>query len=216
MIAATIVATVSAISLLSLSEDSAEAGAQAANRGLSHAVGPVQVQGPVIATRGDVDVDGNNIIDLTGSDIQAVATLKMILTADLAFGIDLTPPYTADTTGTDPDFSTTQIGTVISVITENFSAASAAWTIVFPGTDDGDNILENSERAEITIWLFPQDLANGWFDLGAGASDPYIDSAGDALIARDQVTVRITPDRVPETSLTRTMPLELTASILLE
>lgn len=216
MIAATIVATVSSLALLSLSGDSAQAGAQASNRGIDHAVGSVQLRGPVIATRGDLDVDGNDVIDLGGSDIQAIATLKLVLTADLADGIDLTPPYTVDSTGTDPDFSTTQIGTVVSLTTENFSTSSAAWSISFPGDDDGDNILEKGERAEMTVWLFPEDLANGWFDLGSGVADPFMDAAGEALVARGQITLQITPDEAPETSVTRTMPIELTSSILLE
>ncbi len=216
MVAATVVATISTVALLSLGGESAEAGTLAANRGLSHAVGPIQVQGPVIATRGDIDVDGNNVINLGGSDIQAVAKLTMLLTADLADGIDLTPPHTSDSTGTDPDFSTAQVATVVSVTTENFSTSSAAWTVSFPGTDDGDNVLEKGERAEMTIWLFTEDTANSWFDLGTDESDPYVDAAADALIERDQVTIRITTDKAPETSLTLTTPLELTSTILLE
>lgn len=216
MVAATIVATVSSVALLTLSGDSAQAGSDSANRGIEHAVGAVQVRGPVIATRGDVDVDGNNVIELSGSDIQAVASLTIILTADLANGIDLTPPYTIDSTGIDPDFSTSQIATVVSVTTENVGISSAAWSVTFPGDDDGDNILEKGERAEITVWLLPEDLANGWFDLGSGVSDPYMDSSGEALIERGQLTVRITTDNAPDTSITRSMPIELTSSMLLE
>ena len=216
MVAATIVATVSTVALLTLGGDSAQAGAQAAQRGLAHATGPLQIRGPVIATRGDVDVDGNDVIDLSGNDIQAVASLTLQITADLASGIDLTPPYTVDSTGTDPDFSTTQIGTVVSVITEGFNTSSAAWSVTFPGTDDGDSVLEKGERAELTIWLHPHDLANGWYDLGTGTSDPYVDSSAEALVARGQLTVRITPDDAPETSVQRTLPLELTSSIILE
>lgn len=216
MIAATIVATISSVALLSLSNDSAQAGADTANRGIDHAVGPIQLRGPVIATTGSLDVDGNNVIDLGGSDIETVAKITLVLTADLTNGIDLTPPYTVDDTGIDPDFSTSQIATVISVTGENFGISSAAWSVTFPGDDDGDNFLEKGERAELTIWLLPEDLANGWFDLGAGLSDPYLDSVTEALIARDRFTVRITTDEAPETSITRVLPLELTSSILLE
>ncbi len=216
MVAASVVATLSAIALMTLSGDAAEAGTQAANRGLEHAIGTIQFRGPVIATRGDIDIDGNNIIDLTGSDIQAVATLKFVVSSDLSDNLDLTPPYTIDSTGVDPDFSTNQIGTVISVISENFSTSSAAWTVTFPGDDDGDNVLDSDERAEITVWLHPEDLANGWFDLGSGLSDPYVDASDEALVARDHVTLRITSDRRPQSSIARTLPLELTSSILLE
>lgn len=216
MIAATIVATVSSVALLTLSGDSAQAGGDAANRGIEHAASALQVRGPVIATRGDVDVDGNDVIDLAGSDIQAVTSLTIILTADLASGIDLTPPYTVNSTGIDPDLSTSDIATVVSVTTDNIGISSAAWSVTFPGDDDGDSFLEKGERAEITVWLMPEDLANGWFDLGSGNSDPYMDSSGEALIERGQLTLRITTDKAPETSITHTMPIELTSSMLLE
>ncbi len=216
MVASMVVATIATAALLTLGSDTAEAGEQASERGFERAVGPMHLRGPIVATRGDVDVDGNDAIDLSGSDIQAVAELQLILTADLAGGIDLTPPYTADSTGFDPDLSTSQIGTVISVSTDNFSTSSAAWTVAFPGEDDGDNILEKGERAELTIWLLNEDVANGWYDLGAGESDPFIDDSGDALTTRDLLTIRISPDGAPDTTFVRTTPLELTESILLE
>lgn len=216
MVAATVVATVSAVALMTLSTDAAQAGSQAANRGLAEATGPIQMRGPVIATRGDIDIDGNDVIDLSGSDIQAIATLKLLISADLADGIDLTPPYTADDTLVDPDFSTTQNRVVVSIITESFNVPSSAWSVTFPGDDDGDFVLERGERAELTLWLHPLDVANGWYDLGSGVSDPFVDSSGEALIARGQLTVRITPDAAPETAIERTMPIELTSTVLLE
>ncbi len=216
MIAATIVATISTIALLSLSGDAAQAGTQAANRGLDHAVGPVRLSGPVVATRGDIDLNADNVIDLSGVDIQAVSTLQLLLSGDLFGDIDLTPPYTADGTGTDPDFSTSQTATVVTVTTEDFSASSAAWTVTFPGTDDGDNILEHGEKAEMTVWLYTKDMANGWFDLGSGSSDPFVDSSSESPVARDRITVRITSDDAPETSVTFVMPIELTSSMLLQ
>ena len=216
MVAATVVATVSAVALLTLGTDAAQAGAQAADRGLAEATGPIHLRGPVIAVRGDIDIDGNDVIDLGGSDIRAVASMKLVISADLASGIDLTPPYTVDDTLTDPDFSTTQIGTVVSIITEEFNVPSSAWSVTFPGEDNGDFFLDPGERAELTIWLHALDVANGWYDLGSGISDPFADSSTEALVARGQVTVRITPDQAPETALERTLPIELTTTMLLD
>lgn len=216
MIAASVVATLSAVALLTLSGDAAQAGTEAADRGLEHATGPIQIRGPVIATRGEVDVDGNDVIDLSGSDIEAIVTLKMVIDADFASGIDLTPPYTADDTGIDPDFSTSQLQTVISLITEQFNVTSSSWTVTFPGDDDGDSVLEKGERAEITIWLHPLDTVNGWYDLGIDNSDPYVDSAGDALIERGRFAIRINPRESSETSFEYVLPIELTSTLLLE
>ncbi len=216
MVAATVVATLSAVAMVSLGGEAAQAGSDTADRGLEHATGAIQVRGPIVATRGDIDVDGNDIIDLSGSDIQAVATLKLMVEADLAGSVDLTPPYTADETAVDPEFSTSQIGTVISIQSEQFNETSAAWTVTFPGDDDGDNVLDKGERAEITVWLHPLDTANGWYDLGTDLSDPYVDDSADALIERGHLTLRITSDRAPETTLERVLPIELTSSFLLE
>jgi hypothetical protein len=104
MVAAMIVATVTTAATLTLGNDAAQAGAQVSNNGVNEATGSLQLRGPVIATRGDVDVDANDVIDLTGSDIQAVTRISLLLTADLAGGVDLTPPYAIDDTGVDPDF----------------------------------------------------------------------------------------------------------------
>lgn len=216
MVAAMVVVSISTVALLSLSSDAAQAGTATADRGLDSATGPLQLQGPVIATRGDIDIDGNDVIDLSGSDIQAVVALRFVLTADFADSTDLTPTYTVDQSGTDPDFSTDQNATVISVISEGFNASSSAWSVTFPGSDDGDLFLDRGERAEVTLWLHPLDVANGWYDLGSGASDPFVDSASEALMARGQVTVRITPDGAPETVVERTMPVELSSTILLD
>jgi archaellin len=216
MIAATVVATISAVGLMTLSGDAAQAGVQAADRGLNEATGSVELRGPVIATTGNIDIDGNNVIDLAGNDIEAVASLKLLISADLAAGIDLTPPYTIDDTSIDPDFVTDQNRTVVSVITDGFNVPSAAWSVSFPGDDDGDLVLERGERAEVTIWLHTLDVANGWYDLGAGVADPYVDTEAQALVAKGRFTVRITADEAPETAIQRTLPIELTPSIVLD
>jgi archaellin len=216
MVAAMVVATVTTAAMLTLGNDAAQAGAEVSDDGVNAATGSLQLRGPVTAIRGSVDVDANDVIDLAGSDIQAVTKLTMLLTADMANGIDLTPPYTADDTGTDPDFYGSQNSTVISVVTENFSAPAAAWSVTFPGSDDGDFILENGERAELTVWLLPLDVANRWYDLGSGSSDSYVDASSEALVGKDQLTLRITSSRGAETVIQRTLPIELTPVILLD
>ena len=216
MVAASVVATMSAVALLTLGGDAAQAGTDTANRGLASATGAIQVRGPVIASRGDIDVDGNDIIDLAGADIQAIVSLNMLIESDLAGDIDLTPPYTVDDTGVDPDFSTTSANTVISVQTDEFSVTGAAWTVTFPGDDDGDSILDKGERAELTVWLHQLDVANGWYDPGTDSSDPFIDTTAEALVGRGQFTLRITPNGAPETALEFVLPIELTETTLLQ
>jgi hypothetical protein len=88
--------------------------------------------------------------------------------------------------------------------------------VTYPGEDNGDCFLDVGERAGITVCLHPLNVANGWYDLGSGASDPYVDSSIEALIARGQITLRITQYEAPDTVIERTMLIELTSTVLLD
>jgi hypothetical protein len=131
-------------------------------------------------------------------------------------GIDLTPPYVTDDTGVDPDANSGEQKTFISVTTKSFSAPSAAWTVSFPGTDDGDNFLDDGEKAEITVWLHPYDWTNALYDLGSGSSDAFVDASSELLLDSGHVTIRIVPPNAPATIITRNLPLELTSRMVLE
>ena len=71
--------------------------------------GTLAAQAPVpspvadAAERGDVDMDGNGTIDLSGADRQAIVKATVVLTIETGASIDLTPPYVADDTLIDPD-----------------------------------------------------------------------------------------------------------------
>lgn len=216
MVAAMIVVTIAIVGMLNLSGASAASGEQAANNGLSQATGAATLHGPVIAIRGDIDVDGDDSINLAGSDTQAITKIKFVLAAELANGIDLTPPSTVDETGIDPDTSGLTSATTVSITTGEVSLTETAWSVEFVGDNDGDNFLETGERAELTVWIHQNDLANSLFDLGAGVSDEFIDVEGDLLIARGLFTIRVIPRNAPATTITRTLPIELTSTILLD
>ena len=215
MVAATIIATISMAAVINLTYSSADSTGTIVNAGVDQAAGPATLRGPLIAERGDVDIDGNGSIDLGGNDLQAIVRLRMVLVVENGEPLDLTAPYTTDDTGVDPDFSSSAVATVFTVATERFSASSAVWTVAFPGTDDGDSLLEPGERAEVIVWLHPLDTANGYYDLGAGTSDAYIDAAADLLVAMGAVTIRIVGSDGASGAVIRTMPLELTETVLL-
>ncbi len=74
--------------------------------------------------------------------------------------VDLTPPYAEDASGIDPDFvASNTSATVISYADENQRLADVPWSIVFIGNHNGDNLLEDGEKAEISIWLLDRDTA---------------------------------------------------------
>ncbi|MBI4306485.1 MAG: hypothetical protein HY678_09235 [Chloroflexi bacterium] len=212
LIAFVVVASVFAFTMLNTGLFAAGQAGQTALAGLEQAQSNAVPRGSVFATRGDVDVDANNVIDLNGVDRQAVVKVTFVLTlAANGNVLDLTPPYTSNDSGTDPDASGLSNKTTVSLQTEKTFVRGAAWTITFPGDDDGDYLLEQGEQAEITVWLHTYDNANAVWDLGAGTSDPYVDASGDLLRTSSTFTVQIMTAGGAALTLQRSTPKYLDA-----
>ncbi len=170
----------------------AREGKGSVDAALANATGGVSLRGSVLAVGGSVDVDGDDSIDLGGADEQAIVQLKFVLTAAAdGASVDLTPPHTADDTGTDPDTSGLASDPVISFRNIDFSEEEAAWTVAFIGDSDGDYLLETGERAEVTVWLNSFDNVNQVWDLGSGGSDPYSHSAAELLQANTEFSLQL-------------------------
>lgn len=92
---------------------------------------------------------------------EAVYKLVFVVSNSLAGEpVDLTPPYSADTTGIDPDFVPSNTSaTVISYADESQRLPDVPWSITFIGNHNGDTLLEDGEKAEITVWLLDRDNA---------------------------------------------------------
>ena len=210
MIAFVVVASVFAMTTLQTGIFSAEQGKEVALSGLDLATGSLQLRGSLRAVRGDVDVDGNDVILLSGVDDQTVA--KVIFTVVGALGssmTDLTPPHTFNDTGTDPDASGLTRRSSATIQTDSFLINDAAWTVTFPGTDNGDYILDGDERAEITIWLHTCDNVNSLWDLGNGTSDPYVDAPASLIGVSDDFTIQFHPAKGNTLNIQRTLPVVL-------
>lgn len=207
MIAFVVVAAVFAFTMLNTGLFAADEAGQTALAGLERTQSSALPRGSVFATRGNVDVDGNNVIDLNGVDKQAVVKVTFVLTLT-ANGtlLDLTPPYTYNDTGTDPDASGLTSRAVVTFQTQKLYVQSAAWTVNFPGDDDGDYMLEQGEQAEITIWLQKYDATNAVWDLGAGSGDPFIDASGDLLRTSETFTTQVMTAGGAAVTLQRTTP----------
>ena len=178
--------------------------------GLDQATGSLQLRGSVRAIRGDVDVDGDNVILLSGVDDQAVA--KVIFTIAPALGsslTDLTPPHISDDTATDPDASRLTSRSSVTFQTDNILINEMAWTVTFPGSDNGDYFLDEGERAEVTVWLHSYDNVNSLWDLGSGSSDSYIDAATDLLGVSEEFTLQFHPAKGNTLNILRTLPVVL-------
>ena len=169
-----------------------------------------------VTANGEIDVDGNDTILLSGIDELAVAKLKFMVEVTTDALVDLTPPNTVDDKQTDPDSSGLSPRTFISISWDEFTTNSAQCTVVFMGDSNGDYLLEKGERAEITIWLHQYDGTSVLYDLGAGTSDGFAHTATELLQQRGFFVIEIIVGGSTSLVLGRTLPLELGTSDLLD
>ena len=172
-----VVASVFAFATLNTGFFTAEEGKNTILGGLNKAESSIIVRGGITAIRGGVNVDADNtlLINSTSTDKYAITTVKFLVTTALTDGdIDLTPPYTSNATGTDPDASELESPGITRFLTENVSINDAAWTVAFIGSNDDDYILESREKAEVIVWLQQEAVTNSLWDLGIDSTDPLM------------------------------------------
>ena len=143
LIAFVVVASVFAFTILSAGVFSSEANKQTIHAGLKETRTRLAQQGSAFAfaaKQGSTD---------------AVYKIVFIVSNSLAGEpVDLTAPYSADDSGTDPDIVVgANTATIISYADENQRLSDVAWSQTFIGTNNGDDLLEDGEKAEITVWL---------------------------------------------------------------
>lgn len=184
MIALITVGAFTTFALLSTALAGAQQTEGATFGALREASGSVTIRGGASAIRGSVDVDADNVIVISSSSIDqnAIVTVKFLVVGSVPDTVvDLTPPYTFDSSGTDPDASGLEDTSVMSFTTEDVAINEAAWSVVFIGTNDGDYFLEFGEKAEVTLWLQTNDIPNNLWDLGTDTGDPFLDLAAELL-----------------------------------
>jgi hypothetical protein len=215
-IAGFIVAIIGTFTLLGSSFIVIDSGKGIMNDGMAGSAAQMTARTKVVAVSGEIDVDGNDVILLSGVDELAVAQLKFVVEVITDVMVDLTPPNTVDDTLTDPDSSGLTPRTYISVSWDEFITTTAQWTVSFAGDTNGDYFLEQGERAEITVWLHEYDGTNVLYDLGSGTSDGFVDTATELLQARDIFTIEVIIGGSTPLVIQRTLPLELGTSDLLD
>jgi len=202
LIAFVVVASVFAFTVLSTGVFSSERGKETIFAGLEEAQSSMSARGSVIAYKGILSDSTSTVFKLTFD-------VALSLNGE---PIDLTPPFTANAAGTDPDSvaSPAQV-TVVDYIDKNQSLTDVPWSVAFPGQDDGDNILEINERAEISVWLLNRENGTA---IGTPGSASYMSSGGmtssSTILAKNaQFTVLIKPPKGATLNLTRTLPSSL-------
>jgi flagellin FlaB len=185
LIAFVVVASVFAFTILSAGVFSSEANKQTIHAGLKETHTRLSQQGSAFAFAGHA------------VSTQAVYEIVFIVSNSLAGEpVDLIAPYTADDSGTDPDVVPgASTATIISYADENQRKSDVAWSQTFIGTNNGDNLLEDGEKAEITVWLL--DRLNGTA-VGSNSSLAYTDGnssnggSASGLTSADSLVVKST------------------------
>jgi archaeal flagellin FlaB len=185
LIAFVVVDSVFAFTILSAGVFSSEANKQTIHAGLKETRTRLSQQGSAFAFAGK---EGST---------QAVFKIVFIVSNSLAGEpVDLTAPYTVDGANTDPDVVPgASTATIISYADENQRKSDVAWSQTFIGTNNGDNLLEDGEKAEITVWLM--DRLNG-VAITADSSLAYTDGnssnggSASGLLSTDSLVVKST------------------------
>ncbi len=212
LIAFVVVASVFAFTVLSTGIFASERSKETVYAGLEEAKSSIEPRGSVIAYKGRVD---------TTSATDTIYKVSFVVSnAVSGEPVDLTAPYTADGAGgSDPDFvANAEYRTVISYIDMNQYLSDVPWTIDWVGNSNLDNLLEEGEKAEITVWLLRRmtGITNATDDNGIdyyGAADANgargLLSSDTIIGTNDQFTLEMKPESGAVLTIQRTAPSRL-------
>ena len=202
LIAFVVVASVFAFTVLSTGIFSSERSKETVYAGLEEAQSSLEPRGSLIAYTGKV-----------GSTETVFKVNFVVSNAVAGEPIDLTPPYTADDSGTDPTISSgAEYVTVVSYTDQNQFLNDLPWTVAWPGYDNSDNILEVNEKAEITVWLLNRLTGTA---IGSDDSVAYMTTEGGmtssntVLTTNDEFTIEVKPPQGAALIIERTLPARL-------
>jgi flagellin FlaB len=195
LIAFVVVASVFAFTVLSAGVFSSERSKETIYQGVDETETSLSPKGSTIVATGDV------------SGTTAVTKVTFNVTSSVKSGgvIDLTPPYTADDTGVDPDLSGLESPSTVSFTDDNQHTSTIPWTIRFLGGDNGDYLLDRGEMAEITVWFHELTTGAGTYTIGT-ATDAYLTSR---VVANDTFTLLFDPGSGAVVDIQRTIPARL-------
>lgn len=200
LIAFVVVASVFAFTVLSTGVFATERSKETIFAGLEQTKSSLRPSGSVIAFKGFV------------GSTEAIFKFSMVVeSVNGAEPIDLTAPYSADGSGTDPDVVGTSNRTSIVYVDDNQIIQDVPWSVSFMGNDNGDNMLDEGEKAEIVVWLLNRTTAT---DVTSNSSVNYMSSggltsSGTLLTPNDQFTVEVQTADGSVLTIRRTLPAAL-------
>jgi len=191
LIAFVVVASVFAFTVLSVGIFSSEESKETIHEGVDNAENTITPRGGLVATMDSVD--GQNAV---------VSIAFNVTKTGQGNAIDLTPPYTTDDTGTDPDASGLESRTIVSYTDSRQHVRDAVWTVDFLGSGTSDYLLDDNDTAEITGWLHELDTGGSTYSVGTG-TDGYLATR---LTTSTDFSVTLDPDRGASFELERSTP----------
>ena len=208
LIAFVVVASVFAFTVLSTGIFASERSKETVFAGLQEARSSLEPRGATVAYKAD-----------RGGTDTIYKVSFVVSNAVQGEPVDLTPPYTADGAATDPDISSgAEYRTVVSYNDENQFMSDVPWTVDWLGSNNGDNLLEKGEKAEISVWLLIRDTTQSiasssatsyWTADGNGAHG--ILSSGTILGTNDKFTISLNPATGALLNVERRLPARLDA-----
>ncbi len=211
LIAFVVVASVFAFTVLSTGIFASERSKETVFAGLEEAKSSIEPRGSAIAYKGRKD---------TTSATDTIYKISFVVANAIAGEpVDLTPPYDTDDSGTDPDIiASAEYKTVISYTDINQHLADVPWTLSWVGNSNSDDLLEEGEKAEITVWLLERatGVTNATDSNGVGtyAAEDANGAAGirdgsPLLGTNDKFTIEIKPESGAVLTIQRTAPSRL-------
>ena len=232
LIAFVVVAAVFAYTVLSAGLFATQKSSESVYSGLESAQSTLELKGGVIAyASGSLAQAGQttDLIHRNGSTDSILAATGTVVTriqftvANVLGGepIDLSAPYTADQGGDPPDdiaaSSPDNHVTVIDYDDKFNHFEDCAWTKTWIGSNDGDNLLEEGEKAQITVWLVEHDGTD--FQLAAsGDNNAWFDDDDDGattqlMDANHEFRLQVKTSEGAVLAIERTLPAYIDASM---
>ena len=208
LIAFVVVASVFAFTVLSTGIFASERSKETVFAGLEEAKSSIEPRGSVIAYKGKV-----------GSTETIYKVAFVVSNAIAGEPVDLTAPYAEGEDGTDPDIvSSAENKTVISFTDKNQHLPDVPWTLDWVGNENGDSLLEEGEKAEITVWLLERntgtaigsdDSVGEYAAVDVNGASGILQDSGTLIGTNDQFTLEVKPESGAVLTIQRTSPPRL-------
>ena len=206
LIAFVVVASVFAFTVLSAGVFSSEANKQTIHAGLKETRTRLRQAGSAFAFAGKV------------GSTDAVHKIVFIVSNSLAGEpVDMTAPFTHDDSGTDPDVVPgAATATIIAYADETQRLSDVPWSVNFVGNNNGDNLLEDGEKAEVHVWLMDRvtgtaitsndSIAYMDGNTANGGGDNGITATNSLVVKSTRFVIELTPQLGAPLTIQRTVP----------